>query len=492
MTRQVTFQYKKLPSCVVTLYAGLLVAMVLSVGCSRYLPVVDRFGAVTSPDVDRSCNGLGMHIRMWESTGARCIMPQKLTPRLDDVDVIVIVGKSFAPPGREARRWLENWLGEKRGRAVVYFGRDLNAETYYREVMLQRAESNKAEHLVQLASVKATELAERVNLVPEGTFCRWFYLVSTAAPEKVTEFSGPWSGGLDGLAGSWPTGIRLLPPSKSQEKNLPSWLQPGAAAPGAPNLVLPFEESGTITRSRWRYNELTTSDAWEEEFDGIDPSPKVLLTDGDAKPLVFELEVGGRGGKIMIVNNGAPFLNATLVDPLHRRVAEKIVERYSPAERVAFVAYDQSGILLSSTKEPDSRAAGLEMFLTWPIGAITMPLMLSGILTCVALLPILGRAKPLPQRDLGDFGMHVDSIGSLLAETGDETYARDTIRAYFRRVRGESPPSWVSDSPVPDVVTNEQNDGARIELGDTRRLAETARPSSVSKPEDQKADSEKE
>ncbi|GAB5402677.1 MAG: hypothetical protein Aurels2KO_09080 [Aureliella sp.] len=470
MKKQSTWPTQRLSVFTLARYAGLLGVVALA-GCSRYLPVVDRFGAVTSPDVDRSHNGLGLHIRMWEATGARCIMPQKLTPRLDDVDVIVLVGKSYAPPGLDARRWLEDWLDEKQDRAVIYFGRDLNAEAYYRNAMLQRAGSDKAEHFVSLASVKATELGERIDLIPESTFCRWFYLDSTAKPETVVEFAGPWSDGLEDLRGNWPTGIRLLPPEESQAAELPSWLAAGATA-GAPNLVVPFGESSTVKRSRWRYDELDTKELWEEEFEDIQSSPSVLLATSDDKPLVFELAVGDNGGKIMIVNNGAPFLNATLVDPLHRRVAEKIVDRYSPASEVAFIGYDQSGILLSTTKEPDSRAAGLEMFLTWPIGAITMPLMLSGILTCIALFPILGRAKSLPQRDLGDFGMHVDSMGSLLAETGDEAFAQNTIRAYFRRVRGESPPAWMSDGPLP--VESETQGTSGVELGDTSRLAESA------------------
>ncbi len=80
-------------------------------GCSSWLPELVPFGSVNAPDQFRSINGLGVHRRMWESAGVKVLTPLKLSPRLDTVDTIVLVGQSFSPPGRAARDWLERVAG---------------------------------------------------------------------------------------------------------------------------------------------------------------------------------------------------------------------------------------------------------------------------------------------------------------------------------------------------------------------------------------------
>lgn len=454
---------------------GCIVLILSAAGCSRFLPIVDKFGAVGSPDVNRSPNGLGMHMRLWESTGAHVITPQQLSPRMDSVQVIVLVGQTYAPPGRAARAWLEKWLGEQEDRTVIYFGRDMNADAYYRSVMLEQDQTPDPAQRVELARLKADELTEKIREVPESTFCGWFYLDAKVRPTVVRSFDGPWASQLDGLGGYWPLDMQLVPPDTSQSKMQPSWI---AKPAGAPQEIT--EDIESATRSTWTIDELATDALWSQQFEDL-PDVNVLLGSNDGVPLVYELEIGQLGNRIMVVANGAPFLNATLVEPLHQKVAENIIAHCPVADRVAFLAYTPGGIQLSTAEESDHRAAGLELFLTMPLSMITIPLMLTGIVICVALLPIGRRPKKLPPRDLGDFGMHVDAVGSLLGATRDEAYARETIRSYYERVRGESPPAWTGD-------TNRENEvkpgtpPITAGLGDAQRLASTATAAARPKP----------
>ncbi len=424
-----------------TAACGLVI--ILTSGCSSYLPEFTQFGAVTPPDENRSLNGLGLHRDMWESAGVKCIRPSKLSPRLDSVDAIVLVGQTFAPPGRSARDWLEDWLAEESGRSVIYFGRDFNAEAYYREqTMPSIAPELVDEAIVEAARVEADELKQRIAAYPENTFCQWFYLNTTRQPSTLRTFRGPWAEGLSGLDGSWPVRTVLLPPDADDWKSkVPSWIGAGT---GPKNVFRPRGGSDYFDRSRWDIDEFSTQEDWDKAFDE-DLDSEVLLAGSDGTPLVYRLSSSKfSGSQIIIVNNGAPFLNATLIEPLHRNIATQIIENCLPADSLALFAYDAGGILISDTPEQDSRGAGLEMFLVWPLSVLTVPLAILAVVACVALLPILGRPQRLRPRSVSDFGLHVDAVGQLLYETRDWHFAASMISTYFRRVRREAPPAWVT------------------------------------------------
>lgn len=417
-------------------------------GCSRWLPEMTPFGAVSSPDHNRSLNGLGVFRKMWESTGAKCLTPKKLSPRLESMDVIVLVGQSFSPPGRAARDWLEQWLSRDSGRTVVYFGRDFNADVYYRTRTLDVLPvDEKKQGQRFLAKRKASDFSSQVRQISESTFCRWFYMDIDTNRRSFKRFTGPWASGLDELEGEWPVGVTLLPPrSGNWNKRKPSWLTaPPATNPLAPASSFADREDtdATIVRSTWEVDELDTDEKWAAELEAA-ASAEVLLASDDDTPLVYSLSDSEfAGSKILIVANGAPMLNGSLVDPLHQRIGEQIVEYCGPANRVALVAYDQLGFLITNTAEQDASAVGLELFTVWPMSAITMTATFLGIVICAYLMPILGRAQPLRRPSVTDFGMHVESLGQMMMQTQDVNYAKTTIEEYFRKVRNESPPTWL-------------------------------------------------
>ncbi len=183
------------------------------------------------------------------------------------------------------------------------------------------------------------------------------------------------------------------------------------------------------------------------------PIPRRYWQQRMERRLVFRLTHPQRfaGSQLLIVANGAPFLNGSLVMPLQQRIAEKLIDSCLPAERVALLAYADAGLLISAAAEADPRGAGLEMFTVWPLSAITVPALLLGLVACAMLLPTLGRPQRLAGQSVSDFGLHVDALGRLLYGARDLAYSRSCIAEYFQRVRGEPPPAWL-ESPDDTVA----------------------------------------
>lgn len=441
----------------------LLLVYGLSSGCSSWLPEQVPFGAVTAPDHNRSLNGLGLHRKMWELSGAKCLTPQRLSPKLDDMDVIVLVGQSFEPPGIAARRWLEDWLASEPGRTVVYFGRDFNAELFYRRQTLSQLEPTAQPRGAELLAMReAQELNLRLQQLPGSSFCGWFFIDTQQPTTNYRTFTGPWANKISGVPASasqsWPLRIALQPPDDSRFR---SW-RPSFVTP-APNSLRPANslpatdasaeqeasDDSFSGRSQWSPEELATPEQWDAELRRA-PRSKILLAAEDGQALVFRLVAKRfQGSQILVVANGAPLLNGSLVEPLQQRIGEQLIKACGPAERVALLAFGQGGIPFSNQPEKDNRAAGLEMLTVWPLSGITMPAALLGIVVCAALLPILGRPQSLLRRSVSDFGLHVEAIGHMLYEARDVAHAQNAIKDYFLKVRRESPPAWIDSLDLP-------------------------------------------
>jgi hypothetical protein len=435
-------------------------------GCS-YIPWPETFGEVSGANATRSLNGMGVHRRMWESTGAKILTPQKLSPRLDSVDTIVLIGRGFQPPGTLARDWLEKWLGKKSGRTVVYFGRDFDASLMYREDTLSRVASQHDRAQTQLASERATMFVTRKSQIPEDTFCRWFFLRASARPTVHEKFSGPWSSELSGLDGRWPTGVLLEPPNKKLKNKKPSWITGTKTALAPPRTFVVGADGDQalgdkeVQRSIWKSDELEDAKAWDAEWE-LAGEVKVLLSGNDGSPLVHQISHAKfRGSKIVIVANGAPFLNGSLIHPLQRKIGELVIQECLPAKRVAMIEYNELGLLISNIASGSDTNFGMQMLTVWPLSAITMHAAFLGIIAFVVLLPILGRPQSLAHRSVTDFGLHVEAMGRMMFESRDLLYGLNSIQDYFIKVRRETPPDWLSQMTVQETYNQSALEAAK-------------------------------
>ena len=437
----------------------LVLCLPLLTGCG-YFPWPESYGEPTGTLSTRGLNGAGVHRRMWETAGVKVLAPQKLSSRLSKVDSIVLIGTTYRPPGRLAREWLEKWLKEKSGRTVVYFGRDFDAVEVYRKDTLDLvAPADRLRAETQLASRQATNYVTRFQEVPESTFCRWFYLRNNAPPTEYTSFTGPWADELQGLEGEWPVAMLLEPPDAKLKSKKPTWIN-GVTPAVVPQRTLmrgvDDEESlgeKEVQRSIWRAEELKDADSWDAEWSAAGQA-EVLLAGSDEVPLIHRVTHSDfNGSQILIVANGAPFLNGSLVKPLHRRISELVIKECLPAKRVAMIRFDESGLLISNAPPGSETDFGMQLLTVWPLSAITMHAAFLGIIAFAVLLPILGRPQKLLQRSVTDFGLHVEAMGRMLFESRDLMYGLRSITDYFTKVRREVPPPWVAQMAAAETAT---------------------------------------
>jgi hypothetical protein len=235
-----------------------------------------------------------------------------------------------------------------------------------------------------------------------------------------------------------------------------------------------------VQRSIWKSDELEDSKAWDAEWD-LAGDVKVLLSGAGGAPLVHRISHAKfRGSKILIVANGAPFLNGSLVKPLQQKVGELVIQECLPAKRVALIEYDENGLLLSNIASGSEADFGVQFLTVWPLSAITMHAAFFGIITFVVLLPILGRPQSLARRSVTDFGLHVEAMGRMMFESRDLLYGLKSIQDYFTKVRRETPPEWLAQMTAQETFNQSALLAAKqLRAKPKKQLAETGPPPTV-------------
>lgn len=469
---------------------ALLAIFALLAGCG-VSGISSDYGGVEYPTKNSSINGLGIFMKLCSQAGSRCFVAHRLSSRLEKADAILLVGNTFHPPAKEARDWLEAWLGAKAGRTVVYFGRDFDAEIFYRQRTLAdvpAAQRHRAE--VELAMARTTLDTLWQGEIDEDAFCRWFHIKLHEPRVEIRDFVGPWSRAItdsssnDRATALWPVRIRLEPPQKSQAKDKPKWLstapstrtlgnsrqatQPPNKAAKKPrqkpsqrpsqkpnpqaNPQAEEDESEAdqpeLFRSVWVATDIGDPETWREEWAKV-PQVEVLLAGRDGTPLVTKLTSPRyAGSQILAVANGAPLLNGSIVQPHFRQAAHHLIDALQPAKRIALVPFDAQGLVISNVHE-DDQIAGLSVLTTWPMNIIVAHLAFLGVLICLALFPILGRPQALPSASRSDFGQHAEALGRMLQRRGDVRHALRVAADYYRAVRGEAPPGWLKSAFQP-------------------------------------------
>ncbi|MFO1063365.1 MAG: hypothetical protein U0892_05810 [Pirellulales bacterium] len=396
------------------------------------------YGIVDGSAKDTGINGLGAFQKMLTANGSRCLTATRLSRRLDRMDAIILVGRTMDPPGIGARDWLEEWLAGGKNRTVIYFGRDFDAEEFYRENTLRNASDEDRGVLeLDLALLQSKNASERNQEASKDTFCRWFYLRSNVVRKDVKQFSGPWARDIDSGKWVWPVRTWLEPPRKSLQKTVPTF------ATGSPWMNPIATGSQNSFRSDWSETEIDGTTKWDAEWDKA-PDFQVLLADQQGGALVTKLtDRRYQGGKIIVVANGYPFLNGSLVATPARQTAAKLVNELAGAKKVVFIPYEQYGLIISQVDEDLEGPVGMAFFTVWPMSMITMHGALLGIIICMVLIPILGRPQRAKRVSLSNFGHHVEAGGKILERTGDESFALKAIAGYMTQVRGDALPPWL-------------------------------------------------
>lgn len=374
-----------------------------------------------------SVNGTAALGEMFKSAGFRVNGWRRLSPKLEDYDVIVWFPDDYTPPSQAQRQFLEDWLANQSGRTLIYVGRDYDAATTYWRTVLPSVPPEQAMEVARrLATLSAEQATARAAAKIDEHF-DWFTLEKTQPQGRVTKLSGPWSDDIS---------------SDKAEMYLYT------------NLAIPTEKQ---------------NDKWQRGDDSVRQAAFVPLLAGDQGPLVTKITVPEWGSsQLLVVANGSFLLNLPLVNHEHRAVAGKLVAACGKPGRAVFLESDAGGPPILAEDPDDAYPTGLEVFTVWPLGIIVLHLAALGILSCFAAYPIFGRPRQVVlgsdatsvraatyrsgyytagssaadgsarRVERSHFGKHIDALGELLEMTHDRAYAIERVKYYHEHVKRES------------------------------------------------------
>ncbi len=382
-------------------------------GCSGYTDIDRTYGRRAGNTGMQSVNGTRVLGEMFAEAGHHVGTWRRLSPRLEDSQVIVWAPDDFEPPDEAHRNYLERWLSRKPGRTLVYIGRDFDAASLYWSKVQPAAPP---EQMMEIARRSAEARADHDRLqssTPNEQDCEWFDLRGTKPFRTVKTLSGKWSEGIDAAKTEITLRTRLEIPKAANNSN---------ANPKISSEAISSDEE-TLT--------------WQS-----------LLTSGDDALVTRVVSSEWPDSQLIVVVNGSFLLNCPLVNHEHRKLAGKLVTACGPNGRVSFLQSTTGGPVIYDEEPALKQATGFESLTTWPLGAIIMHLTALGILACITFFPIFGRPRENSQwghaagMRNADFGLHLEAIAEMLERDANVPYAREQLQTY--RQKSKSPPQRIS------------------------------------------------
>lgn len=325
-----------------------------------------------------SVNGTGVVAEMFERAGHRVFSWHTLSPRLcTRADCIIWFPDDFEPPSEEVRAWLEDWLAEAPGRTLVYVGRDFDAAAWYWQKVEPGTPNNQLAELRQrkIAAMSDFQTArQKIPATEEG----WFREDPKFKPRAVRSLIGKpeWAEGID---------------PKKVEIELNGRMNP------APDAEVVLESEGDMLVSVERFGE----------------------------------------SRLIVVTNGSFFLNLSLVNHEHRKLAGHLIGQIGePQKTVVFLESGAGGPPIRDEDPSAGMPTGLDMFHLWPTSWILLHLAVVGILLCFSRYPIFGLAHNRETETVSDFGKHIQALAALLSRSNDTSYAMTRILNYRQKAEG--------------------------------------------------------
>ena len=117
---------------------ALVLTLLLVVGCQQPRDINTIYGRRRGEGT-RSVNGTAVLAHMFSQSGADVSTWRRLSPKLQNEDVIVWVPDDSSAPSVEAVDYFTEWLSNEPGRTLIFVGRDYDAAIDYWEHILKTA-----------------------------------------------------------------------------------------------------------------------------------------------------------------------------------------------------------------------------------------------------------------------------------------------------------------------------------------------------------------
>ena len=151
-----------------------LLAIIIMAGCRDARHIDSTYGHRQGIDGGSSVNGTAVLAGMFEQAGHPVKTWKWLSPKLEDYDVIVWVPNDFEPPTVAQGDYLEAWLENKNGRALVYIGRDYDASMTYWKKVQPAAPSDQASEIARRLKASQDNHDAARKRIPKQQHGRWF------------------------------------------------------------------------------------------------------------------------------------------------------------------------------------------------------------------------------------------------------------------------------------------------------------------------------
>lgn len=417
----------------------LLCSTILLAGCSK---ISTDYGTSKGLKGRHSLNGFGALRTSYEQAAFRSRDVTRLTDRVRLADVIVWTPQLYGSIDTKVTNWFDRWLSGG-NKTLVYIVPDSGSETdYWIDAGKLAPPAQRMEYRKRAARSINERMAWRLNrgaILSNG----WFRIEPRQHRTALGDASGPWAPDVlpqHGETGEISTEYLVAAFDADKEKVTAAAINTATGTMGKTGPASPG----------WWMNESTSPTSTPIDFQ------TVLRTEQRDAIIATVTSRQWKNSKIVVVAGGSLLTNYAFTRPLNRRLAGKIIAESKPNNQptplVGFLTSSWASVPVSETKPGLPTATGMELLTVWPISLVTMHGVMLGLVICLMLWPIFGRARNIQRVKHSDFGDHIDAVATLMQKAKGEHYARARISEYFKRVHGETSGPWVIPDPPKDLI----------------------------------------
>ncbi|TWT91300.1 hypothetical protein [Stieleria varia] len=416
----------------------LLTALILCVfsGCGSE-GISTQYGSSKGFSGRSSVNGFTAMRGAYVKAGFQDRDVTRLSNRIRKIDTIVWTPVYLSPISGPVTNWMESWLAQG-NRTLVYIVPDSGSEAdYWRQARPGAAPSERLEYRRRYAKALNQQQRWQLNrssITSNGWFDLKPKLQDSVARDLIAEGRGQGDSDASNAESSESdeSSVRLewiIQPHDSNTGN-----QTGSTAYSG----FSIGPTGPNAPSWGGYVELQESNT-EVDFDSE-------ITNADSDSIVAKItSTNWPNSRILVVAGGSLLTNFAMTRPSNRQLLGTLISQSSPTQTdpIAGFCNAPGDLPISETSNTVEKSAGMELLTVYPISLVTVHAALLGLIACLMMLPIFGRAKKIDRGSQNDFGDHLDAVAQLMRKNGGAQFAHRQISDYMVRVRGETVGSWV-------------------------------------------------